>query len=117
MTQLLSTATYKKDFCPFGSANQKTPPLQSWLRVLASQNSMTICAMDSRPLATRNSAVSGTLSTLMESLMVNRLEALRQELNKLVSKGDRENICMYISHMYGVARFCTLLAMKRSLND
>ena len=48
--------------------------------------------------------------------MENRLEDLRREIDKLVLEGNHENICMCISHMYGVARFCTLLAMKRNLN-
>ena len=48
--------------------------------------------------------------------MENRLEMLRNEIDKLVLAGNPENIRKYISHMYGVARFCTLLAMKRNLN-
>ena len=45
--------------------------------------------------------------------MENRLEALRNEIDKLINYDD---IRMCISHMYGVARFCTLLAMKRNMN-
>ena len=48
--------------------------------------------------------------------MENRLEILRNEIDKLVLAGKTENVRMYISHMYGVARFCTLLAMKRNLD-
>ena len=48
--------------------------------------------------------------------MENRLEVLRNEIDKLVLTGNPENIRKYISHMYGTARFCTLLAMKRNLN-
>ena len=49
--------------------------------------------------------------------MENRLELLRREIDILVFKDAKpENIRMYISHMYGVARFCTLLAMKRNMN-
>ena len=48
--------------------------------------------------------------------MENRLETLRKEIDKLVLNGNPDNIRMYISHMYGVARFCTLLAMKRNMN-
>ncbi len=48
--------------------------------------------------------------------MENRLENLRSELNKQLSKVNPEKLCIYISHAYGVARFCTLLAMKRNLN-
>ena len=45
--------------------------------------------------------------------MENRLETLRNRINSLI-KHDDERMC--ISHMYGVARFCTLLAMKRNMN-
>lgn len=49
--------------------------------------------------------------------MENRLETLRNEIDRLIFEGAKsENIRMYISHMYGVARFCTLLAMKRKMN-
>jgi HD superfamily phosphodiesterase len=50
-------------------------------------------------------------------IMENRLETLRNEIDKLILKGESDKIRMYISHMYGVARFCTLLAMKRNLNN
>ena len=48
--------------------------------------------------------------------MENRLETLRCEIDKLIEKEDWEKTRMYISHMYGVARFCALLAMKRNMN-
>lgn len=48
--------------------------------------------------------------------MENRLEILRNEIDQIILKGKSEHIRMYISHMYGVARFCTLLSMKRNLN-
>jgi len=48
--------------------------------------------------------------------MENRLEALRNEIDRLLLNGNPDNRRMYISHMYGVARFCTLLAMKRNMN-
>ena len=48
--------------------------------------------------------------------MENRLETLRNEIDGLISKDNPDNVRMYISHMYGVARFCTLLAMKRNLD-
>ena len=48
--------------------------------------------------------------------MENRLETLRDEIDKLVLQGAPDVIRMRISHMSGVARFCTLLAMKRNLN-
>lgn len=40
--------------------------------------------------------------------MENRLENLRNEIDRLVMNGTPDKIPMYISHMYGVARFCTL---------
>lgn len=48
--------------------------------------------------------------------MENRLEALRDEIDMLIEKDNPSNYRMYISHMYGVARFCTLLALKRGLD-
>ena len=51
-----------------------------------------------------------------ECFMENRLETLRNEIDRLILKGNFDNIRMYISHMYGVARFCTLLAIKRNMN-
>lgn len=52
--------------------------------------------------------------------MENRLETLRNEIDRLILRGNPEGnydrLRMYISHMYGVARFCTLLAMKRNVN-
>ena len=48
--------------------------------------------------------------------MKNRLEDLRQELDKLIMSNEPHNICRYSSHMFGVAKFCTLLAIKRNLN-
>ncbi len=50
----------------------------------------------------------------------NRLEVLRDEIDRLIlignPDGDHRKIRKYISHMYGVGRFCTLLALKRELN-
>jgi len=48
--------------------------------------------------------------------MGNRLEKLRNEIDKLLLAGNHRDLRMCISHMYGVARFCTLLAMKRGLD-
>lgn len=48
--------------------------------------------------------------------MESRLENLRDEIDKLIMKENPDKVRMYISHMYGVARFCTLLAMKRNMN-
>ncbi len=48
--------------------------------------------------------------------MENRLEILRNKIDNIILNEKSDHIRMYISHMYGVARFCTLLAMKRNLN-
>jgi uncharacterized protein len=45
--------------------------------------------------------------------MKNRLEVLRNKIDNLINHNDMR---MCISHVYGVAKFCTLLAMKRNLN-
>jgi HD superfamily phosphodiesterase len=48
--------------------------------------------------------------------MENRLEVLRHEVDKLIyeKQPDKSRYC--IGHLYGVARFCVLLALKRNLN-
>lgn len=43
------------------------------------------------------------------------LEKLRNEIDKIILNEKSDHIRIY-SHMYGVARFCALLAMKRNLN-
>lgn len=48
--------------------------------------------------------------------MENRLEELRKMLDRIVIDNEPDKICMYASHMYGVSKFCTLLAVKRNLN-
>lgn len=48
--------------------------------------------------------------------MENRLEELRKKLDGIVICNKPDKICMYASHMYGVSKFCTLLAEKRNLN-
>ena len=48
--------------------------------------------------------------------MENRLEKLRKYLDALVENNEPEKMCMYASHMYGVSKFCSLLAKKRNLN-
>ena len=48
--------------------------------------------------------------------MKNRLEILRLEIDRLIYEkqpGDRR---YFISHLYGVSSFCSLLALRRSLN-
>ena len=50
--------------------------------------------------------------------MENRLELLRTEIDKLIFKENHAHydIRKCISHMYGVAFFCTVLAKKRNMN-
>ena len=48
--------------------------------------------------------------------MGNRLENLRKYLDNLVESNEPEKICLYASHLYGVSKFCSLLAKKRNLN-
>lgn len=48
--------------------------------------------------------------------MGDRLEALRNAIDKLIVKENLDKMRKYISHMYGVGRFCTLLAMKRGMD-
>jgi len=49
--------------------------------------------------------------------MENRLEALRNEIDKLIYEKQPEKIRFYIEHLYSVARYCSLLALKRDLNQ
>lgn len=46
----------------------------------------------------------------------NRLEELRIRMNALILDHDPQLICNFIAHMYGVSKFCTILALKRKLN-
>ncbi len=48
--------------------------------------------------------------------MENRLEALRKKLDDIVKQKEPDSICPYAAHMYGVSKFCTLLAQKRNLD-
>jgi len=48
--------------------------------------------------------------------IMNRLERLRFEVDKLIFKKQAYNARYFISHLYGVSRFCTLLAIKRGLD-
>lgn len=45
--------------------------------------------------------------------MENGLEVLRRKLDQIVTDNEFGQICMYASHMYGVSKFCALLAAKR----
>ena len=46
--------------------------------------------------------------------MENRLEILRQEMDKLIMQSAYPR--KYFSHLYGVSHFCTLLALRRNMN-
>lgn len=48
--------------------------------------------------------------------MENRLEDLRRRLDQILINNEPVQICVYASHMYGVSKFCNLLAEKRKLN-
>jgi len=48
--------------------------------------------------------------------MENRLETLRIEIDRLVYEKQPGKIRFFIEHLYSVARYCALLALKRRLN-
>jgi len=48
--------------------------------------------------------------------MRNRLELLRDEVDRLIFELHPENCAYFISHLYGVQRFCCLLALRRGLD-
>jgi len=49
--------------------------------------------------------------------MENRLEILRNEIDKLIFEKRPEKSRFFIEHIYSVARYCSLLALKRNLNQ
>jgi len=49
--------------------------------------------------------------------MENRLETLRNEIDKLIYEKRPEKIRFFVEHLYSVARYCSLLALKRNLNQ
>ena len=49
--------------------------------------------------------------------MENRLETLRTEIDRLIYEKQPEKIRFFIEHIYSVARYCSLLALKRNLNQ
>ena len=49
--------------------------------------------------------------------MENRLEILRLEIDKLIYEKQPEKIRFFIEHIYSTARYCSLLALKRNLNQ
>ena len=48
--------------------------------------------------------------------MENRLEVLRNKIDELIFERQPEKIRFFIEHLYSVARYCSLLALKRNLN-
>ena len=48
--------------------------------------------------------------------MENRLEILRVEIDNLICEKQPNKIRFFIEHLYSVARYCALLALKRNLN-
>jgi HD superfamily phosphodiesterase len=54
---------------------------------------------------------------LGENVMENRLEILRNEVDKLIFEKQPEKTRFFIEHLYSVARYCSLLALKRNLNQ
>jgi len=46
----------------------------------------------------------------------NRLESLRNEIDRLIYKNQPKESRYFVSHLYGVSQFCVLLAVRRSLN-
>lgn len=48
--------------------------------------------------------------------MENRLEVLRKEIDNRIMNGPQDKICLLSAHIYGVSKFCNLLALRRNLN-
>jgi len=48
--------------------------------------------------------------------MENRLEILRNEVDMLIFEKQPQKIRFFVEHLYSVARYCSLLALKRNLN-
>ena len=48
--------------------------------------------------------------------MANRLEVLRIEIDRLIMENQEKEARYFISHLYGVSHFCTLLAFRRGQN-
>ncbi len=48
--------------------------------------------------------------------MKSRLEKLREEIDSLIMNGSADKICLLSAHIYGVSKFCTILALKRNLD-
>jgi len=48
--------------------------------------------------------------------MTNRLEVLRNDIDRLIFKKQAEYSRYFINHLYGVSKFCVLIASKRGLD-
>ena len=48
--------------------------------------------------------------------MENRLELLRDEVDRLIRKGSAERARYFTVHLYAVSHFCSLLAVRRGLD-
>ena len=48
--------------------------------------------------------------------MINRLEKLRYEIDKLILERQPNNVRYFINHLYGVSEYCALLAVRRNLD-
>ena len=48
--------------------------------------------------------------------MTNRLEVLRNDIDRLIYKKQPGYSRYFINHLYGVSKFCVLIAMKRGLD-
>jgi putative nucleotidyltransferase with HDIG domain len=46
----------------------------------------------------------------------NRLEILREEINAVILAKQPDRAEYFFSHLYGVSKFCTLLALRRNLD-
>lgn len=49
-------------------------------------------------------------------VMRNRLEVVRNEVDRLIFERQPYSSRYFISHLYGVSRFCVLIALKRGLD-
>ena len=48
--------------------------------------------------------------------MINRLEVLRNDIDRLIFRKQPSYSRYFIAHLYGVSKFCALIALKRSLD-
>jgi putative nucleotidyltransferase with HDIG domain len=49
--------------------------------------------------------------------MINRLEVLRNDIDRLIFNKQPGYSRYFINHLYGVSKFCVLIAMKRGLDS